>query len=79
MISYNEISELFDQNVIKSLGFSKEQFASLPEYYRKALLKSFIEINKEIIGQEELKKRTALKQYDREEEIRQKVLSIFKK
>ena len=79
MISYNEISELFDQNVIKSLGFSKEQFTSLPEYYRKALLKSFIEINKEIIGQDELKKRAVLKQYDREEEIRQKVLSIFKK
>lgn len=40
MKSYEEISSYFEQDIVKGLGFSKEQFTYLPLAYQEALLRS---------------------------------------
>ena len=78
MISHNKLSEILGENVIKSLGYSEEYFFSLPLECQKALIMSRFEANR-IKQKEDVRKRMALKQYDWEEKVKEKVLSMIKK
>ena len=78
MISHNKLSEILGENVIKSLGYSEEYFFSLPLECQKVLIMNRFEANR-IKQKEDVRKRMALKQYDWEEKVKEKVLSMIKK
>ena len=79
MISYVEISEMLDQNIAKSLGFTDSQFSLLPFEYREALIKGCFEHYRKQCKSDEFQKKMALKQFNLEKGVKKKVLSIFKK
>lgn len=68
MMSYSELFEAFDQNLLEAMGFSKEQFALLPDCYQRAIIKRFLEINNRTTEKEES-----------QNNIKRKVLSLLKK
>ncbi len=79
MITHGGISELFDHKIMNTYGFTKEQFYSLPYEYQRALILGHLEMVDKQKEKDNSKKRRALKQYEFEENVKKKVLSIFKK
>ena len=80
MMSYFEIPDINRQDVIKALGFSQEEFYSLPYHYQMYLVtNSFVVKTIQKNNREELIKKMASEQFNLEEKSKKKVLSIFKK
>ena len=70
--------EIFTSKIINTYGLSEEQFYSLPYEYQRALILGHLErVNKK--KKDNLRKLLALKQYIIEEDVKKKILSIFKK
>ena len=74
MIPMGEWSEIEFYKRLRSLCLSEEYFYSLPIEIQKVII-SNIEIKKK----NEIRKKIALKQYDLEEKVKEKVLSFLKK
>lgn len=75
-----------DHTIFKTLGVTREQFLSLPEEYQMAFLYYDWQIcnNSNIdddcrIRRENRQKRRALKQYEFEEKVKEKILTLFQK
>ena len=77
MMSYNEVSEIFGEDIAKSLGFSDEQFLSLPDSYQRALVKCYLDVYGNKNNKSELQKRLTLRQANLEEKIKKKIKSLF--
>lgn len=79
MITHGGESEMIYYRRLQCLGISEEYFYSLPYEYQKAIIMAgFDRIEKEKKKDDD-KKRRALTQYELEENVKKKVLSIFKK
>jgi len=70
MNSYSEISEILDYDIVKELGFSKEQFNTLPFLYQNALINECIKAK--LRDNKNVEEKT-------EDGIKKKILSIFNK
>ncbi len=79
MISYMAFSEILEHDVAKDLGISENVFMSLPIEYQKALINGCFEREIKRNRLDNFKKRLALKQYNFEENLKDKVLSMIKK
>ena len=79
MITHGGPQEIWCHDRIRELGLTEEYFYSLPyEYQRALMMASFDTFDKEK-KLNDLRKRMALKQYNFEEKVKEKVLTIFKK
>ena len=85
MISRDDFSEI-DHNIFKTLGISEEDFLSLPEEYQLAFLYYDWQLcnnhnieNERKLRRDNRQKRRALKQYEFEEKVKEKVLTLLKK
>ena len=81
-----EYLDEIDHTIFKTLGIRKEQFLSLPEEYQQKFLYYDWQIcnNRNIENdrrkkRENRQKRRALKQYEFEEKVKEKILSLIKK
>ena len=80
MISNSELSEIIGDNVIKMMGFSDDDFYSLPVEYQNELLRHFVrKYCKEIKNNKEFQKKITLKRYNFEENVKAKVFKLVKK
>ncbi len=70
MNSYSEISEILDYDIVKELGFSKEQFNTLPFLYQNVLINECIKAK--LRDNKNVEEKT-------EDGIKKKILSIFNK
>lgn len=80
MIIHDGTHEIFNYREIRNMGLSEEYFFSLPYECQKAILMAGMDAaynRKE--NRENSQKRRALKQYEFEEKIKEKVLTLFKK
>jgi len=78
---YKEFSEYFEYNFVESLGYSEKQFLSLPYDFQKAIIDIRFKKQKEV-GENELKnviEKIFVNRFDKEDNVKRKVLSIFKK
>ena len=80
MITRGGMSDIVYYRKLRELGLSQEYFFSLPYECQKAILMAgdsakFNEKNK----RENFQKRIALKQYNFEEKVKEKVLTLLKK
>ena len=79
MITRGGMSEIIYYKKIRELGLSEELFCSLPYECQRAIMMAGTDSIRETQEKSELKKRIALTQYDFEEKVKEKILSLFKK
>ena len=74
-----EMYYLIERDIIKNLGLSEEYFFSLPHDIQEALLTGGMGKPNKENKFDAFRKRMALKQYDLEENIKEKILTLLKK
>ncbi len=79
MMSYKELSVMLGYDLEKNLGITENVFLSLPIEYQKALIKGCFDRQVKANKLDNLRKRIALKQYNFEEDLKEKVFSLIKK
>ncbi len=79
MLTRVELSELLGHDIIKELGITEEVFLSLPSEYQKALIRGCFERIVKESRTDIIRKKLALRHYDFEEKVKEKVLSMFNK
>ena len=80
MITRGGMSEIMYYKKLRDLGMSQEYFFSLPYECQKAILMAGDDSKfNEKKARENMQKRMALKQYNFEEKVKEKVLTLLKK
>ena len=80
MITHDGMSEILYYRKLKSMGLNAEYISDLPEEYQKAIVMAGIsDAYENRKKRENFQKRMALKQYDFEEKVKEKVLTLLKK
>ena len=79
MIGYDGMQEFLNCKKLKDFGISQECFFSLPYEYQKAIIMAGTEAIAKEKKRDEIRKKMALQQYNFEEKVKEKVLTLFKK
>ena len=77
MRTQGEMSQIIYHEKLKSLGLSEEYFYNLPLELQRAIMMAGSDDSKN--NRDEFRKKVALKQYNLEEKVKEKVLTFIKK
>ena len=79
MITRGGMSEIMYYRKLREIGLSEDYFLNLPYECQRAILMAGSDSLEEKKRKENLQKRRALKQYEFEEKVKEKVLTLIKR